>query len=393
KNCFIITANVAPSRHIVLGNEKVLTARLSDGLFLYEEDLKITFEQWNEKIKKVVQQKDLGTVHEKAKRLAKHAALLQLKLAISTPAFVEKAALLSKADLASGMVYEFPELQGTMGKYYALARGESHEVAQAIEEQWMPKGENAPLPSSETGIILSLSDRFDHLIGCYAFGLKPTSSSDPYALRRQALAIIKILIHGHFELPLKDTFKRCADHFQNLKGQDHTRLADEVIAFISQRAKSVFVEYGFLKDEIEACLSHGCHDIYDLFCRLKALHEFRHASPAAFSSLFEVYKRARGQVQGDEGAVINSDFFREDSEKRLYKLLESSQDPFDQAIIDKDYFLAYRLIAEIQPALADLFEKVRILADEKEVRENRLALLKKVFNRFERLLDFSKIQT
>ena len=170
-------------------------------------------EDFNEKLKKVTFQKDLGTVYQKVERILAHAKVIQKMLTISTPAKVERAALLSKADLASNMVYEFPELQGTMGTYYALAQKEDPEVAKAIEEHWMPRGENAPLPETQTGTIISLADKFDNLLGCFSLGLKPTSSSDPYALRRQVLGIIKILIKGKYELPLRECLLACADHF------------------------------------------------------------------------------------------------------------------------------------------------------------------------------------
>ncbi|MBA2367953.1 MAG: glycine--tRNA ligase [Candidatus Protochlamydia sp.] len=392
RDLFVITANVLPTEEILRGNQKVLSARLSDGIFLYEEDLKIPLETFNEKLKKVTYQKELGTVYQKIERIQSHARVIQRFLGISSLQLVETAAKLCKADLASNMVYEFPDLQGVIGKYYALAHNEEHEVAQAIDEHWMPRGENAPLPASETGVIVSLADKIDNLIGCFAIDLKPTSSSDPYALRRQILGVIKILINGKYALPLKKALDQCIDNFPSSLIKNKLQLIEELEQFIINRVKTVFLDYGFSKDEIEASLSHGCVDIYDTFSRVKALHHFRKDSVHQFTSLFEVYKRAKGQIQGNDGANVSVALLREEPEKKLYQLLEGQQKAFEDSISKRDYNQAYELIAKVQPALADLFDKVKILSDEEQIRKNRLALLYKVFNLFGEVLDFSKIQ-
>lgn len=392
KNLFVITANVPPTDQIREGNQRVLSARLSDGVFLYQEDLKMRLEDFNEKLKKVTFQKDLGSVYQKIERILAHARIIQQMLKISTPAKVEQAALLSKADLASNMVYEFPELQGIMGAYYAAAQGEDQEVAKAIDEHWMPRGENAPLPETETGTIISLADKFDNLLGCFSLGLKPTSSSDPYALRRQVLGIIKILIKGKYALPLRNSLLACADHFPPSIMRNKEEVIDEILAFITNRVKTIFLDYGFYKDEIEASLAYGCHDIYDTFCRVKALHDFRKQAKEQFNSLYEVYKRAKGQLNGHHAISVVQERLIEPAEQQLNALLNHQQSAFLEALAKRDYNRAYALIATIQPALADLFDQVKILADDPAIRENRLALLRRVFNLFGEILDFSKIQ-
>lgn len=392
KNLFIITANLPLTDQIKQGNQRVLSARLSDGVFLYEEDLKLRLEDLNEKLKKVTFQKDLGTLYQKVERILVHAKMLQQILKISTSAKVERAALLSKADLTSNMIYEFPELQGTMGAYYALAQGEDPEVAKAIDEHWMPRGENGLLPETETGAIISLSDKFDNLLGCFSLGLKPTSSSDPYALRRQVLGIIKILIKGKYELPLRECLLACADHFPPSVIRNKQEVIDEIVAFITNRMKTIFQDYGFQKDEIEANLAYGCHDIYDTFCRIKALHEFRKEAKAQFSSLCEVYKRAKGQLNGHHAMHVIQERLIEPAEQQLNSLLDYQHNAFQEALTKRDYHQAYALIATIQPALADLFDQVKIVVDDPKIRENRLALLRRVFNLFNKILDFSKIQ-
>lgn len=394
QNSFIITANTNPTDQIRAGNQKVLSARLTDGVFLYEQDLKIPFEQFNEKLKTVTFQKELGTVYEKVLRLVKHVETLQGQLQLGDLAKAKRAALLCKADLASGMVYEFPELQGTIGRYYALASKEDAEVAQAIDEHWMPRGENAPLPESSAGILVSLADKFDNLIGCYLTNLKPTSSSDPYALRRQTLGIIKMLINIKHRLPLKLGLQKCLQHFpKNLQKNDR-EVIEEIISFIANRVKTVFQEYGFNKDEIEACLSTGFDDIYDSFCKVEALHKFR-KSNERFPKLFEVYKRAKGQLvagQSQTSFSFSTQLLKEKAEQNLDHVLEQIHEPFQKAIGSYQYDHAYALIAEIQPPLATLFDEVKILADEITVRNNRIALLQRVFALFTPLVDFAKIQ-
>lgn len=392
KNNFVITANVPPTDQIRQGNQRVISARFSDGVFLYEEDLKSRPEFFNEKLKKMTFQKDLGTVYAKVERLVCHAKVLQRMLKISSPEKAERAALLSKSDLSSNMVYEFPELQGIIGKYYANAHGEDPEVAQAIDEHWMPRGENSPLPVTETGIIVSLADKVDNLLSCFCVGLKPTSSSDPHALRRQVLGLIKILIHNQYELPLRECFTQCASHFPEKLMANSREVVNEILSFITNRVKTVLQEYGFQKDEIEASLSHGSNDIFDTYCRVRALHEFRNQAKSQFSSLFEVYKRAKGQLNEHVLSPIDVELLTEPPEKRLNELLDHQLPEFQTALKKRNYNQAYKLIATIQPALADLFDQVKILADDLRIRENRLALLRRVFNLFGEMLDFSKIQ-
>lgn len=390
-NRFVITADNHPSDQIRSGNQRVLSARLSDGVFLYEKGGKVKLEHFNEKLKTVTFLAGYGSVYDKVGRLVKHAESLQKTLGISDSKKAMRAGLLSKADLASEMVYEFPELQGTIGKYYALEQGEDPEVARAIEEQWMPRGESAPLPETETGILLSLADKIDNLISCFSAGLKPSSSSDPHALRRQALGIIKILIAQKQRLPIIEAFKECSDHFPSpiMKNKDQT-LA-EIEEFFINRIKTVFEDYGFRKDEIDASVSFGFSDIYDTFCRVQALHQYRNQGPQ-FSSLYEVYKRAKGQIDSMEMQTLSKELLHESAEKDLYTLFHSTQQQFGQVIARHEYNKAYKLIAEIQPALGTLFDNVRILADDPKIRNNRIALLQQVFGLFEQLLDFSKIR-
>lgn len=390
KNGFLITANIPPTPSVLAGNEKVISARLSDGVFLYEEDLKIPLESFNEKLKKVTFQKQLGSVFEKVERIISHAETIQQLLHISTKEKVRRAALFCKADLASNMVYEFPELQGVMGTYFALHHGEDKEVAQAINEHWMPRGENAPLPQTETGTCLSLADKVDNLLGCFTLGLCPTSSSDPYALRRQVIGIIKMIIKGKFSLSLKNLLLSCSKHFPSALMTDPQAVVASLCDYITNRIKSTFLDYGFKKDEIEASLSHqGCDDIFDAFSKVQALNECRAHAQNEFKALLEVYKRAKGQLQKKSSTPVDPSLFVTPIEHELYHSLQILEKEVLLSLQKKDYSQAYAALAKLQPPLSALFDQVKILSEDLKLQENRLAILQKVFSLFDKLLDFS----
>jgi glycyl-tRNA synthetase len=385
KNVFVITADNTPSDLIRRGNQKVLSARLADGVFLYEQDLKTPLQQFNEKLRLMTYQKELGSMFDKVERLR----FIANTLAGADEKKVDRAALLCKADLASALVAEFPELQGTIGKYYALHQKEDKEVAIAIDEHWMPRFEGAPLPKTHTGIILSLSDKIDNLISCYSIGLKPSSSSDPYALRRQSIGLLKIFIEQKKRVDLSQVFTAACGAFPKIAGA--AALVQEILTFITARAKSVFEECGFKKDEIEASLQGLCTNPYDQFCKLSALHTFR-SSGKAFSQLWEVYKRAKGQLETRTEASFNASLATEPAEKELANALNVLQKDWKSILQKGQYLEAFQMIAKLQPLLANLFDTVKILADDQKIRNNRIALLQQVFAHFQELLDFSKIQ-
>lgn len=393
KNVFIITADNKPSDLIRKGNQKVLSARLADGVFLYSQDLEIPLQQFNEKLRLMTYQKELGSMFDKVQRIGLIAKVVNTHLKIADPKKVSRAAELCKADLASTLVGEFPELQGTIGKYYATHQKEEKEVATAIDEHWMPRAENAPLPTTETGKVLSLADKLDNLIGCYSVGLKPSSSSDPYALRRQSIGLLKMLIEGKKSIDLKAILEEAAQAFPKLKKDEkhiHT-LVEEILAFITARAKSVFEDYGFKKDEIDASLQGACTDPYDQFCKVEALHAFR-SSGKEFSKLCEVYKRAKGQLEKPATTAFVPSLAQEPAEKELVKALDNLHKNWEKTLADCKYLDAFRMVATLQAPLAKLFDSVKILADDPQIRNNRIALLQKVFSYFQELLDFSKIQ-
>ncbi|MBS0621539.1 MAG: glycine--tRNA ligase subunit beta, partial [Verrucomicrobia bacterium] len=282
-------------------------------------------------------------------------------------------------------------LQGVVGRTYALAHGESLEVAQAIEESWMPRKENAPLPASPAGCLVSLADKCDNLVSCFAIGLKPTSSSDPYALRRQVVAIIKMLIERKCHLPLRETFTAIYSHFLSTTGLKHNpTLVDEILEFFGGRIRPLFETLGLLNDEITAVLALGCNDIFDRFRCATALHLFRKHSEH-FPPLAEVYKRAKGLLGEGEKSSLNPALFTEKGEVALYAAFMGMEEEFKKSIVENDYAHALTLIAQLQPPLSQFFEQVKVLDADLQKRANRLALLQRLFGLFSKLFDFSAL--
>jgi len=392
KNKFIITANVPPTDSIRHGNRKVLSARLSDGVFLFAEDLKQPLENFNQMLKNVIFQKGLGSVWDKVERLKAHVASLQPYVQGADLTKTLQAASLAKADLATEMVGEFPELQGQMGRIYAKEQGKDEKVALAIDEHWMPRGEKSPLPKTEEGALLSIAEKIDNLLGFFGLDLKPTSSSDPFALRRQALGLVRIILDKKISLQLKNALTACLKNFPDSIQKKQESLIPEVINYIVLRAKGLLVDMGYPKDEIEACFSVRSDDISDVLTRLEALHSFRQKQNN-FSKLVEVHKRCQGQINGFKPLTVVADLLKEAPEKELHSAFEKRRQTFSKAVDAQEYATALTLLQELQPALGELFDKVKILDDNASLRDNRLAMLQEVAALFNEIADFQKIQS
>lgn len=356
-NYFLVALDRKPTKLILRNNSAVLRARLSDGHFLIQQDLGRSLESMNHALKHVSFHKKLGSMYDKALRIKKRACALAKYLHKEPP---DRAAELCKADLASSVVYEFPDLQGIMGRFYALKSGESEETAVAIEQHWWPVTEGGAIPTTEKGAILSLADKLDNLESYLSIGIQPSSSKDPYALRRSAIGIVRILIERRYTLSLSEI------------------TTPEVTQFILQRLKNLLGDYGFAKEEIGAILAGGQTDPYDLYCRAAALHQFRATDQDAFALLLEVYKRARGQVETLETTPLESAYLQEEAEKTLHSTLMELRSDLKLAMDEKEYLKAYKLLTKLSPPLSTFFDQVRVLTDDDQLRTNRLALLSQV---------------
>jgi len=378
---FALVTNLPPTEKMVHGNQRVISARLADGTFLYEKDLKLPLEAFCKKLDTIAYLPNMGSLKEKSERLQKSCDSVAPYFHCSKET-LKRAAQLCKADLASDMVFEFPELQGIIGAYYAKAHGESSEVATAISEHWIPQG---TLPQTDLGAALALIDRCDHLLCAFSGGLKPTSSNDPYGLRRACLAIIRLLLAKKIHLPLDQLLTEMAQRLPK------PIAIEEVVAFFTNRIKTIFLEEGLTSEEVEASLTEPLSDIYDLYCRVQALNTFGKTAPEQLNKLCEVYKRAKGQIQGFPPLTCNTKHLTEPAEKNLAQQLLDVETRFKKALDSKNYQAAYAEIAQLQHPLSDLFDQVRILDDNPSIRDNRIALLQRVFTLFTPLIDFSLI--
>jgi len=386
-NRFVVACNHRPTELMRAGYERVLMARLSDGLFLYNQDLKTPLDQFNERLKTVDHLRGLGTLYDKVERVTGLAGQLSPLIPGASQALAERAAHLCKADLVSEMVKEFPALQGAMGRIYALAHNEPAQVAHAIEEHYLPRSEEDRLPATPEGIVVSLADKLDNLISCFAGGLKPTSSSDPYALRRQALGLIRIILSQRLRIPLRPLL--LAAH--NRLPVKNPEAINEVIQFLLQRARTVFQEFTCRPDTIEAALAAAGDDLYDALQRIEALQRFR-SDEARCSALYEVVRRATGQATGFSPQTVQPALLTEPAEKALYTALTRTVPLFTTALQQSNYDGAYQLLADLQPPLAALFERLLILHDDAAIRHNRIALLQAVTALCNQLLDFDQLK-
>ncbi|MCH9609407.1 MAG: hypothetical protein S4CHLAM45_05480 [Chlamydiales bacterium] len=408
---FVVVSNNRESKLICHGHERALSPRLADGVFLYEEDLKTPLSHFNEKLKKMTYQAKLGSLWDKVQRLIAHGKLLHQHLPLAPLEEVVQATTLCKADLATTLVGEFPELQGLIGKLYAEKSGEKEEIATAIDEHWMPRREKAPLPKSGAGILLALADKIDNLLSCFILNQKPTSSSDPFALRRQALGIMKILIENQLHLPLETIFEQAFDLFPKLDVDKEAVLTD-LKAFLINRLRTVLLDYGFGKDEIEAVLVFDLQSVYDLYLRLEALHAFRKKS--GFEALIEVEVRTKKILLSQNKRLVPSwklkealhtkrfppveeKLLHQACEKELFLCTQQLKNRFQKILIDRrdfsnrNYPEAFTQLTLLQKPVAKLFDEVKVIDDDEAIRTNRLALLQEVYDLCEELADFSKL--
>ena len=400
--CFIAVNNTATKdmEMVAKGHERVLRARLADAQFFYNGDLDISNDERVEKLKGVLFQAELGTMYEKVERVG-HIAELITSLVDYGPqlgatntdlkAQVSRAARLCKSDLVSQVVGEFPKLQGIMGRVYANVSGEFTTVASAIEEHYRPVYSGAPLPETTVGAILSISDKIDSICGCYSVDLIPTGASDPYALRRQGIGIIQIMLDQGFTFSLLDLIEESLKLFRprNLK-----EVKDQVHTFLKSRMTGLLTEDGFSKDTIAAVLNVSCDNIPETWSKVGALEKLK-AKPD-FVPLAEAFKRVVNIIKKSDdfqAGEVNSELFEHKSESALLDAYESVKRRVEEDL-EKGFFdQALVKIATLRDAVDDFFEGVMVMTEDMDVRRNRLSLLGHIAKLFGKIADFSKIST
>lgn len=373
------------------GNERVLRARLEDAQFFFDEDRKKTLEQHGEKLKTVVFQDGLGTIYDKALRLEVLAGYIADAIGANEQDKKDavRAAKLAKADLVTGMVTEFTELQGVMGREYALLDGETKAVAQAIDEHYMPRFAGDSQPASVAGRIVSLADKIDTIVGTFSRGLIPTGSQDPFALRRQALGIVNMLKEAQYHISLNQLVAKAMELLKIADAGQQAKLQNDVADFMKLRLKNVLADAGIRYDVVDAVFV-TVDDIYGVFLRAQAVNE---AVKQDMEKTIQAFVRTGNIARKAEDvqAAVETGLLAEQVEKDLYKAYEDASDKAEKEIAAQDYAGAIATLSQLAAPIDAFFDGVMVMDKDEKIKNNRLGLLKLVDNLICQVADFSKI--
>ena len=371
------------------GNEKVLRARLADALFFYNEDTKKPLESFIDKLNTVVFQAKLGTVYDKTLRIEKLSEVILDELNMSeSKVNASRAARLCKADLVTNMVFEFTELQGIMGRDYAKVSGENEEVCEGIFEHYLPRFAGDILPETNTGIALSIADKLDSIAGFFAIGIKPSGSQDPYALRRQALGILSILLDKKLSVNLNNLINAALDNYSNLEFNKE-EVASQIVEFFVERVKNLFKDLGIRYDVIDAVLNNNLDDIADIHTR--ALELNRWLQKDELVEMLTAFNRVSTLAQKASSDVVKEELLKEDAEVKLYNSFKEIKANVEKLLLDKKYNEALDAFATLRPLVDNLFDNVMVMDKDESIKENRLGLLKQIYSTMLTISDLSKI--
>ncbi|NVN90473.1 MAG: glycine--tRNA ligase subunit beta [Desulfuromonadales bacterium] len=373
---------------VVKGNERVLRARLSDARFFFEEDKKTRLDERVEGLKKVVYQQKLGTSFEKMERFKTLAEGLADKLNPALKSQVGRAAWLCKADLVSGMVCEFPEVQGIMGREYALLEGEDVAVASAIAEHYLPVQAGGELPASDLGAFVSIADKLDTICGCFSVGLIPTGAADPYALRRATIGIISIILERGYRLSLAELVSCSLDLLAAKLNRPKEQVSAEVLEFFRGRFVNLLGNE-FASDAVDAAVSTGFDDLVDVRARIAALDEFK--THPDFEPLAVAFKRIGNIIKEGTDALVDPSLFQDGAEGALYQAFHDVKIQVGAAIEQGAWLEALTRIASLRGPVDGFFDRVMVMAEDPQVRTNRLALLTVIDRMLGRIADVSRI--
>jgi glycyl-tRNA synthetase beta chain len=407
---FICIADVKAKKmgDILVGHERVLKARLEDARFYFQEDQRIPLERRVDGLQGVVFHDQLGTLYEKMQRLIALGSFLAERLEPSSLMSLQRAARLCKADLLTGMVREFPMLQGVMGREYARLQGEGEDVCRAIFEHYLPRFANDPaMPKTPVSKFLAIADKLDTISGCFGIGLEPTGSEDPYGLRRQGQGLVRILVDGIFlKLSLRELVGTSLALYKEKVKKDPDRIAGEVITFLRERMQSFlkarattgknkeigaawFSQGTYRSDLVDAVLLHQFDNVAEAYRRIVALVIF-HQRPE-FDPLMVVYKRAARIVPEGFSVQVRHELFKERVEHELLEAYRRVAPQVDTLMKNHQHEDMLALLAGLRKPIDDFFIKVFVMDEDLAVRNNRLALLKGVCDLFNKFADFSQI--
>ena len=381
---------------VAAGHQRVLRARLSDAQFFYKGDVQESMDDWVERLKGVLFQAKLGSMYEKVQRVQKVAGYLAD--ASGQKPTVKKqllrAAWLCKADLVSQVVYEFPNLQGVMGRNYAAVKKEPENVATAIEEHYRPTYSGGPLPETVIGGLLGIADKIDSICGFFSVGLVPTGASDPYALRRQGIGIIQIMNDRGFSFSLRKLIEKSLEIY-GIKGAKKIKeIADPIYTFIQNRMTYQLVEEGFSKDVIAAVADTDADNVPNVWNRVRAIQDLKGA--ADFEPLAVAFKRVVNIIKKADLPArkkVDEKLFEHNSEKALYSAYKDLKGKVSDHLDRGRFDQAFREIAKLRDPVDAFFDGVMVMSKEKKIRNNRLSLLGLISDLFGLFADFSKIST
>jgi glycyl-tRNA synthetase beta chain len=389
---FICISNINPrDRSVVIkGNERVLRARLSDAAFFFKEDMKVPLERRLEDLKKVVFQAKLGTSYEKVMRFTRLAQFLVEKIDPKLKATVERACLLSKADLVTGMVGEFPKLQGIVGREYSRLSGEKPEVAEAIYEHYLPAFAGDRLPSRAVADIISMADKMDTIVGSFGIGLIPTGTADPFGLRRQALGIIRIILEKQYVLSLVELIEESGKLLKDKLGRSFAEIRAEVLDFFRTRYQYLLLDKGYPFDVVDSVISISFDDLLDVQHRIDALRVAREWED--FGSIVIGFKRAMNILKGySSNNEVRPSLFNAPEEQSLYQSFLEAKERIELHLKQRDYGAALLEMTKMRQPIDGFFDKVMVMVEDEPLRNNRLALLDRIGKLFLRIADFSKL--
>ena len=379
---------------VATGHERVLRARLSDARYFYTADVKVPMQVWVEKLKRVLFQAKLGSMYDKVMRVKTVAGWLADAVNPTEKERVTRAAYLCKADLVSQVVGEFAKLQGIMGRIYAQAAGEAPDVAVAIEEHYRPTHSGGQLPETETGALLSIAEKIDSICGCFSVGLIPTGAADPYALRRQGIGILQIMRSRNINVSLAELVEKGVSLFADKSTQPPAQIAAAVLTFLTNRLSRLLADEGLSKDIIAAVTSVSADRIPDVERRVNALEKLK-GNPG-FEPLAAAFKRVENILKKStetEAAPVNPALFAHASEGALHAACQTATAQVDRLMGQGDLDSALGAIAALRDPVDAFFNDVMVMADEDDVRRNRLALLASISAIFGQIADFSQIST
>ena len=391
---FLVVSNTRARDQSVVtrGNERVLAARLSDAKFFFTEDRKRPLEDYVARLSERIFLAGLGTVRDKVDRLERVSAAVAATVAPDAAATAARAALLCKADLATYMVGEFPELQGVMGREYARASGEPEAVAVAIDEHYKPRFAGDAPASTDAGAIVGVADKIDSIVGCFGLGLLPTGTQDPYALRRGALGIIHTFLARGWTLPLRTLITASIEAYGGVLKRTDAEVTEDVLEFFRGRLRSM-LQSDHATDVVDAVLATPDDVVIDLVAKVRALGPMR--SREDFEPLATAFKRVMNITKGQEigAAEPSADLLETEQERTLLSETRRVGIEVDRLVASRDFEGALATLAQLRPAVDGFFDHVMVMVDDEAVRTNRLALLGAVRALFRNIADFGRIQT